>query len=131
MPDIESHDESKRSRVTFRLLALALVATALGTFAYFNLGQTRFDSNVWKSMPSNDPGRLAMVDDLLAKYRLVGMTQSEIDGMLGIPPQTPYFQDYDYVYWLGPERGVISIDSEWLCIAFDKGVAVEARLMRD
>lgn len=72
-----------------------------------------------------------MVDDLLARYELVGMTRDKVDELLGVPPETAYFTGFDYVYWLGPERGFISIDSEWLCIDFEDGVVVDARLMRD
>ena len=34
----------------------------------------------------------------------------------GVPPPTDYFREYDYAYWLGPERGLFSIDSEWLVV---------------
>ena len=29
------------------------------------------------------------------------------------------------VYWLGPERGLISIDSEWLVIVFENGIVAD------
>ncbi len=55
-----------------------------------------------------------MVDDLLARNDFQGKTRSEVTALLGEPPDTAYFQDWDMVYWLGPERGLFSIDSEWL-----------------
>lgn len=94
-----------------------------------------FVSERWKASADSDqahPLRIRMVDDLLRKHRLIGQTRSEIEQLLGVPPQTPYFHNYDLVYWLGPERGLMSIDSEWLCIRF--GVeqrATEARILRD
>jgi outer membrane protein assembly factor BamE (lipoprotein component of BamABCDE complex) len=51
---------------------------------------------------------------------LLGKTRSEIETMLGAPTQTDKFRDYDLVYWLGDERGYMSIDSEWLAMRFDK-----------
>lgn len=72
-----------------------------------------------------------MVDDLLRRYKLVGMTRTEIEQLLGKPPSTQYFPSYDYVYWLGPERGFISIDSEWLCVKFKNDKVIEARICRD
>jgi hypothetical protein len=52
--------------------------------------------------------------------------------LLGTPPPTAYFRDYQFVYWLGPERGFMSIDSEWLAIRFDRnGKVMEARIVRD
>ena len=46
--------------------------------------------------------------------------------------KTNYFADYQLVYWLGPERGFISLDSEWLAVRIgpDQRVA-EARIVRD
>jgi hypothetical protein len=35
------------------------------------------------------------------------------------------------VYWLGPERGFISIDSEWLGIKFKDNVVIEVEILRD
>lgn len=131
MPNIELHVEHKRPRLGVWLLVLAVITIVVGGGLYSSLTRVRFDSSAWKSVPADDPGKLAMVDDLLARHQLVGMTRTEIDAMLGTPPTTPFFQDYDYVYWLGPERGFISIDSEWLGIAFDGDIVVKAKLLRD
>ena len=53
--------------------------------------------------------------------------------MLGKPTATNYFKDeYDMVYWLGPERGFIGIDSEWLAISLDPNGAVRNyKIVRD
>jgi hypothetical protein len=52
--------------------------------------------------------------------------------LLGEPRRTRYFRQYDLVYWLGPERGMISIDSEWLVLRLDKrGRVTEERLVTD
>lgn len=91
----------------------------------------RFISTVWISASTNEPVRLRMVDDLLRRYKLIGMSREQIDNLLGVPPQTEYFAEYDYIYWLGPERSFISIDSEWLCIKFQNDSVIAARLMRD
>ena len=51
--------------------------------------------------------------------------------MLGEPPDTGYFKQYDLVYWLGDERGFFSIDSEWLVIRIDDGRVIEAEIVTD
>jgi len=93
-----------------------------------------FDSSVWKASLStqDDPIRLRMVDDLLRRYQLRGMREEELVALLGKPPQTDYFSDYQFVYWLGPERGFISIDSEWLAVRIGSDQRVtDARIVRD
>lgn len=52
--------------------------------------------------------------------------------MLGKPPATDYFSDWDLVYWLGPERGFLSIDSEWLVVKLDQNeVVTDFKIVRD
>jgi hypothetical protein len=94
-----------------------------------------FDSAAWKASLArnyNDPLRIRMVDDLLRRYDLPHMTRDEIVSLLGMPPKIESFRDYQFVYWLGPERYPPSIDSEWLAIRFsDDGRVVEARIVQD
>ena len=83
-------------------------------------GDLLFDSTIWKRgftdnfgiIYSLDAIRLRMVDDLLRRYRLRGMTREEVVSLLGAPPEPTYFNEYDFVYWLGPER--------WLAIKFGR-----------
>lgn len=78
-----------------------------------------FNSVSWQNaskINSDNPIRLQMVDDLLTHYKLFGKTREELILMLGEPDNTAYFKEYDMVYWLGPERNWMSVDSEWLAI---------------
>jgi hypothetical protein len=63
--------------------------------------------------------RGCIVDDFLRSHRLYGRSRAEIVALLGQPPKTDYFREYDLVYWLGPERSLMSIDSEWLVFRLD------------
>lgn len=93
-----------------------------------------FNSPSWKNEQLGsfeNPIKLKMVDDLLEKYQLEGMSKNAINELLGIPESTNYFRSYDYVYWLGPERGPFGIDSEWLCIKFQDDIVIEAALLTD
>ena len=51
----------------------------------------------------NNPGeRVYMVDDLLTRYKLSGMTRQEIVQLLGDPSETWYFkEENNIVYYLG------------------------------
>jgi outer membrane protein assembly factor BamE (lipoprotein component of BamABCDE complex) len=72
-----------------------------------------------------------MADDLVRTRRLDGMTRAQVIALLGEPPKTPYFKDYDLVYLLGPERGSLRIDSEWLVVKFGRDGRADARIARD
>jgi len=92
-----------------------------------------FDSASWKAENRRDAAglRVRMVDDLLRTHKLVGMSRAQLEGLLGVPPATEYFREYDYVYWLGPERGPFSIDSEWLVVKCAQGFVVSAIVVTD
>jgi len=68
-----------------------------------------------------------MVDDLIRSRRLDRISRTDVEKLLGKPTATNYFKDqYDMVYWLGPERGFMGIDSEWLAISLDRNGAVRS-----
>jgi hypothetical protein len=92
-----------------------------------------FDSGEWKAENRRgaDGIRVQMVDDLLRRHDLVGMRRAQLEELLGVPPPTDYFSEYDYVYWLGPERGAFSIDSEWLVVKCRQDLVVSAEVVTD
>jgi hypothetical protein len=52
--------------------------------------------------------------------------------LLGEGDKTNYWNDWDAVYWLGPERGLFGIDSEWLVLRIGPdGRVMEYRVMTD
>lgn len=90
-----------------------ICAVILGLNEY----KSHFTAEKWLNHHSS---RTYMVEDLLKKYNLKEMTKDEVTTLLGKPTDTGYFQkENNMVYYLGPERGLISIDSEWLVIEFD------------
>jgi hypothetical protein len=99
------------------------------------LHRVPFDSARWQDrtlVKAPDPIRTRMVDDLLAEHAFSGVPREAVVRLLGEPDQTEYFRDWDMVYWLGPERGFISIDSEWLVFRLgDRQHVTEYRLVRD
>ena len=92
-----------------------------------------FDAAVWIDPSSQANGaRLKMADRLVAQGVLRGKSRDMVTSLLGVPPPTDYFRDWDLVYYLGPERGWLSIDSEWLVVRFRKDDRVtEYRIVRD
>lgn len=77
-------------------------------------------------------GRLAMVDDLLARHPLRGLSRYSVERLLGPRDSTDYFREWDFVYWLGPERGLVRIDSEWLVLKLGlDGRVSDYKIVRD
>ena len=108
-----------------------IMATYLGFYA-----PLPFFSSVWEDR-YNQPHKFLdtphrMVDGFLITNRLKGKSQSEIEELLGVPPETSYFSDWDMVYRLGTERGFIGIDSEWLVLQLDNdGKVIDAQIVYD
>lgn len=73
-----------------------------------------------------------MADTLVATRELIGKSEAEIAELLGPPLPADKFQDRDVVYVLGPERGFLSLDYEWLVIDLDStGRVAVAKVVRD
>lgn len=131
----------KKILFIFLGLALGLALVYLSFVGYIFFGpaisdyahRTPFDSTSWKNEQLvnslKNPIRLRMIDDLFKKHNLVGMSKNQIDDLLGV--SKPTFRDYDYVYYLGPERGFISVDSELLGVKFKNNIVIEAKVLRD
>ena len=88
--------------------------------------QIPFGSADWRK--SSEVRRGFMIDDLLQRFDLIGMTRSEVIDLLGEPPEAPaaYDDAWDFVYCLGPQRGsFFRIDSDWLVLHFDEANRVK------
>ncbi len=129
-----------------RILRILLLIVGVGVCTYVGLvvfligkpsvenylNRKTFNSDEWKNSSSIEAGsRIKMIDSLLKSHQLIGKTKPEIDSLLGPPTNTGHFREYDYVYWLGPERGTFSIDSEWLAIRFKDNTVTEAKVVSD
>jgi hypothetical protein len=122
-----------RMTTRWRLLLVAgFVLLGLGVWSFRPIGQP-FDPVAWQDPVRVKQGvRLAMADRLVAKGTMLGKTRSQVVRSLGEPSGEGYFKDWDLVYWLGPERGFICIDSEWLVLRLGgNGQVVESRIVRD
>ena len=121
----------KTKKILFMIyfIVLAIIAMAAAGIFLFRYQHT-FTTEKWTEDPKK---RVNLVDDLLAKYDLVGMTKEEILALLGTDSgENAYYQgDNDFVYYLGDERGLISIDSEWLIVKFSRGIVSEIAVTTD
>ncbi len=120
---------TKRSWIL--LLTLAVVVVLANAWIFWPIGRA-FDAMAWNDAQQvNDGVRLEMADWLVAKGTLAGKTRTEVVALLGDPPNSRYFRDWDLVYWLGNERGY-GVDSEWLVIRLDINQRVtQTRIVTD
>jgi hypothetical protein len=130
------------SIVRYRKILLVLTAMSgvliisTGVYWYLCYGPIRFDSALWlqgeSAEFSSKAPRLRMADGLVRSGLLMGKTRPQIEALLGSPAQGPNPWQADMIYWLGPERSFIEIDSEWLAIRFSgAGVVCDVRIVRD
>ena len=129
------------SKRTFLIIGVAVTICVVAVARWFFLGDTiqehmrrrPFDAAAWRGEKTltNDV-RIRMVDDLLRRHSFRGMTREQVTAIAGDPDKTEYFKNWDLVYWLGPERGWMSIDSQWLVFRLDSQKKVaDYRIVRD
>jgi len=91
-----------------------------------------FDPTLWREADPSTRQRAEMVDDLMRAHPLIGLDRAEVTTLLGPPNQTDKWPDWQMVYVLGPERGFLGIDREWLLLRLDgSGVVIEHRIETD
>ncbi len=126
---------------TFLIIGVAVTMCVVAVVGWFFFGDTiqerlrrrPFDAAAWQGEKTltNDV-RIRMVDDLLRRHSFRGMTREQVTAIVGEPDKTGYFKEWDLVYWLGPERGFMSIDSEWLVFRLDSQKKVtDLRIVSD
>ena len=125
MSEEERQEELRRARKFNRIALLGLLGAALGIA---RKGHT-FSTEQWLAEPAE---RTKIVDDLLENHSPVGMTEEEVLALLGQPSdEMPVTEQDTLCYYLGDERGLISIDSEWLVLSLQDGVVSSADITTD
>ena len=104
-----------------QLMHTAIIGTLIFTYSIFLIGQNEklsyFNYNRWVSEPEQ---RVYMIDHFLNNNSLDSLKKTQVLDLLGAATETSYFNAPNrWVYYLGDERGIMSIDSEWLLIDFD------------
>ena len=115
------------------VILAVLISPFVRPYIQERIKRVRFDPIAWQTTPLSltNAVRIRMVDDLLRRYRFHGMIRQQVTSILGQPDQTEYFREWDMVYWLGPERGFMSIDSEWLVFRLGGQSVTDYRIVRD
>jgi hypothetical protein len=130
-------------------LPLLLILSVVGFLGFNHLHirweeshDIEFDLGLWRSgsrariysdtAVQIDAPRIRMCRDFLAHQPWKGKTRDELETWLGKADNFPFGGGWDFNYWVGLQRGVMKLDSAWLCFQFDgHGKAVRAELKRD
>jgi hypothetical protein len=125
------------------LLPLALVPVLLVGVAwvYFRFVLTSpyegryarpFEREAWIAAADDPEGaRFLMVEDLLSRGLLEGLTLAQAGELLGPPTDTAHFSGLGPCWYLGPEPGFMSIDSAWLVLELEIDRVVGGRVLTD
>lgn len=126
--DAEIKRIKRKNYIVFGIFVALILTIIIAGIVYQY--QHSFSTAKWERNPDE---RTKIVDDLLGDYDLIGMRESDIIDLLGNDNNDyGYFNEKDrFVYYLGPERGLISIDSEWLILDFADGVVVNCYITTD
>lgn len=130
MDEIKIKQQVKRAKWNWNTIIFSIIATiviiSLIGFEIFRYKRT-FTAEKWLNAPNY---RTNIVNDLLEKHKLIGMTEEEIISLLGeeenyANSKTSFKISKDYyepentiVYYLGVDY----MDDRWLIISIDKGI---------
>jgi hypothetical protein len=110
--------------------ALLLVSVVLLFFGHRQHTESPlpFDPKAWKREEPNQ--RLRMVSDL--KPKLMGMTKTQLEGMLGESRTDvgELLPGYRYTYLLGTQQRLLDEDGIWLCIKFQNSLVSDVQVLR-
>ncbi|HEY9773154.1 MAG TPA: hypothetical protein V6C81_05030 [Planktothrix sp.] len=118
------------------LATMCVVSGNLYGLCHARDSESEFDTTKWKALsksPKEDgshrdrskPQRLDCINDLLARYKLVGMTRSQIRELLGEPNWNEGATD---AYWLGWTPSMMLPEPEKLYLKFRDDVVVSSRI---
>ena len=124
-----------RRRVFLVLIGSVIASViAFGVYWCVWIAPLPFRADWWEMKHWADPlhKRHRIADWFVSHHSLKGQSRENVEFLLGPVPETDHFQDWDMVYVLGAERGLFSIDSEWLVLNLDDaGLVDEYRIVRD
>ncbi|MDM5463561.1 MULTISPECIES: hypothetical protein [Bacillus cereus group] len=128
------HVSAKRNKGKKQLFTVMMVGLIPLIVCIVQLSINAYTSNFNQERWLNyKEKRVYMVDNLLEENKMIGKSNEEITKLLGAPTETRSWEEgITTLYYLGSERGFISIDSECLVLQFDRdGRVIEYKVQRD
>lgn len=112
--------------------SVSLGALVISVLALAGCDRGAFEAAAWREADLSTRDRARMAPDLIASGRINGLGRAGVIQLLGAPTSTDKFAGSDMIYVLGPERGLLAIDHQWLLIELDERGRVAAyRIVED
>src|SRR3972149_4284826 len=130
--------------IVLPLIYICYICLLVGGFSAFNHFYVKweeshdieFDLKLWESGSRDkiyssttlniDAPRIKMCRDFIANQHWKGKTKDELKAWLGKPDNFPFHNGWDFNYWVGLQRGLMKMDSAWLCFRFDNSGKAES-----
>lgn len=106
--------------------SVSLGAVVMSVLALAACDSGAFEAAAWRNADLSTGDRARMAPDLVASGRIDGLDRAGVIALLGAPTPTDKFAGSDMIYVLGPERGLMAIDHQWLLIELDRSGRVAA-----
>jgi len=124
----------KKKKTLHSLVLLTLQLVIIATSCSSEKSTKReFGSTLWKSAAANPSSiiRLEMIEDFMKTYKSHEMGRQDIIELLGLPEKVSYFSDYQMMYRLGNDNGLIPGPS-YLAIRLNNSERIEKlAIMKD
>ena len=119
---------ARKQNITALIVIGVLITLVLALCLHRHITH-QFTTEKWLAEPAE---RGKMVSDLLEEHPLMGMDMDEVFTLLGEETPVPHESGKTfYYYYLGPERGLISIDSEWMELTVEDDIVTAIRFVTD
>ncbi|MCC6409894.1 MAG: hypothetical protein IT453_22260 [Planctomycetes bacterium] len=112
--------------VAARFTVAYVVENFLPQGPYAHRDPLQFSNQLWLATAKDKSGtRYLMLDDLLKRHPLVGLTRDEVVALLG-PFEPPGYPGFPACYYLGPENHPFREGTAWLVLTLDADQRVRA-----
>ncbi len=124
---------SAKRKIILIFIASCTLLAVYETINTSSMPEIPFESNEWKAAAGDRSStlRLTMLEDLLSRHQLASKSRAEVINLLGNPEQENYFSEYEMMYRLGNDGGLLA-GPKYMAIRFTPGDTIdELAILKD
>lgn len=117
---------SAKGKCILLIIAACSLLAAYTAIRSYSIPEIPFNNNKWKAAAGarSSTVRLAMLEDLLSTHSLAKKNRNEVINLLGSPEAENYFSEYDIMYRLGNDGGLLE-GPAYMAIRFASGDTID------